>query len=359
MNNHLVLNNLYKRFGDVQAVNNVSLEIKRGELITLLGPSGCGKTTTLHMIAGFVEPDSGEIILSDKNITSLPTYKRKTPMVFQEYALFPHMTVFENIAYGLKVRKTNRKTIKAKVESLLNHLGLPQTAERFPNQLSGGQQQRVALARTLALDPEVLLLDEPLSNLDAKLRIKVRYEIKELRKQFNITTVFVTHDQEEALSISDKIAVMNKGVVEQFGEPSEIYYHPKNEFVAGFIGETNFLNVRIINSIKREKKFHIQFEWENQFFKAQCTQSDIKSGQLRKLLLRPEAINLHQPDKISKSEKSIPGIVKRSSFLGTIMRYWVDIGGKEIIVDDSKLSDHGIFSGKIVMAFKDQNIHFL
>jgi ABC-type Fe3+/spermidine/putrescine transport system ATPase subunit len=359
MSAHLILENVNKSFGNVQAVKNVSLRIQQGELVSLLGPSGCGKTTTLHMIAGFLQPDSGDIILGGQNITCLPAYQRKTPMVFQEYALFPHLSVFENIAYGLKVQRKNRQTIRDKVEYILHQLGLPQAKNRFPNQLSGGQQQRIALARALVLDPEVMLLDEPLSNLDAKLRVKVRYEIKELRKQFNITTVFVTHDQEEALSISDKIAVMNKGVVEQFGDPTEIYYRPKNEFVASFIGESNFLPANIVSCAPQGSKTAVQFEWRGQQFNVLTTQQDLHQGQQRKMLLRPESFDICGEDHTNPNMKLISGLVKRSSFLGNITRYWINIDDQEIIVDDSKVSDHGLFSGKVFFTFKDHNIHFM
>jgi ABC-type spermidine/putrescine transport systems, ATPase components len=359
MSCHLVLKHLHKSFADVQAVKDVSLQIKRGELVTLLGPSGCGKTTTLHMIAGFITPDSGEIVLNDKDITLLAPHKRKTPMVFQEYALFPHLNVFENIAYGLKIHPKDRKTIRSKVEHILNLLGLPQAGGRFPNQLSGGQQQRIALARALVLDPEILLLDEPLSNLDAKLRIKVRYEIKELRRQFDITTIFVTHDQEEALSISDKIAVMHKGVVEQFGEPAEIYYRPKNEFVASFIGESNFLPANIVSCSEQGGKTEVQFEWRGQHFNVLTSQQDLRKGQQRKMLLRPEAFDICSAETENADMKLISGFVKRSSFLGTITRYWIHIDGQEIIVDDSKMNDHGLLSGQVFFSFKDRNIHFI
>lgn len=359
MNDHLILSHLHKHFDSVQAVNDVCLQINRGELVTLLGPSGCGKTTTLHMIAGFHHPDKGEIMLNGKDITYLPPYKRNTPMVFQEYALFPHMTVFENIAYGLKVQK-KKVQIRKKVEDILTQLGLVQVIDRFPNQLSGGQQQRIALARALVLDPEVLLLDEPLSNLDAKLRKKVRYEINGLRKQFNITTIFVTHDQEEALSISDRIAVMNKGIVEQFGDPSEIYYHPTSEFVANFVGETNLLSVTIIECVKHNNEYLIKFRWHNQIFQVQCSQSDVNKDQQRKLLLRPEAINLYATNQCDDTiEQGIRGSIKQCSFLGTIIRYWIDVEGQEIIVDDSKILEHGLFSGMVLLSFNNSNTHFL
>ena len=359
MNDHLILDHLHKHFDSVHAVNDVYLQINRGELVTLLGPSGCGKTTTLHMIAGFFHPDKGQIILNGKDITYLPPYKRNTPMVFQEYALFPHMTVFENIAYGLKVQK-KKVQMRKKVEDILTQLGLVQVIDRFPNQLSGGQQQRIALARALVLDPEVLLLDEPLSNLDAKLRKKVRYEINELRKQLNITTIFVTHDQEEALSISDRVAVMNKGIVEQFGEPSEIYYHPTSEFVANFVGETNLLSVKIIECVKQNDEYLTKFSWHNQTFQVQCRQLDINKDQQRKLLLRPEAINLYTINQCDDTiEQGIRGSIKQRSFLGTIMRYWIDVDGHEIIVDDSKILEHGLFSGTVLLSFDNSNTHFL
>ena len=359
MNEHLIIKNLHKKFGEVQAVKDVSLQIKQGELLTLLGRSGCGKTTTLQMIAGFHMPDHGEILLNGRNITYEPAYRRKTPLVFQEYALFPHLNVFENIAYGLKVQKMNRKTIRDKVKEILNRLGLAQTMDRFPNQLSGGQQQRIALARALVLNPEVLLLDEPLSNLDAKLRIKVRYEISELRRQFNITTVFVTHDQEEALSISDKIAVMNHGVVEQFGHPLEIYYHPQNEFVAGFIGETNFLKVEIVDIRKEGNKAEVNFRWKDRIFKVMSEQTGLNNGQEKKMLLRPEAIDIKAAVPAQPVINQISGLVKQLSFLGAITRYWVDIGGELLIIDDSGFREHGYFSDQVRLSFKERSIHFL
>lgn len=359
MSYHLSLQHLSKSFGNVPAVKDVSLEIKRGELVTLLGPSGCGKTTTLQMLAGFVQPDGGAIFLGGRDITHLPPYRRNTPLVFQEYALFPHLSVFENIAYGLKLQKKDRHTIRQKVETILDDLNLPQTGKRFPSQLSGGQQQRIALARALVLDPEVLLLDEPLSNLDAKLRVKVRYEIKELRERFHMTIIFVTHDQEEALSISDKIAVMNQGVVEQFGDPTEIYYRPQNEFVAGFIGETNFLEVNIAACVQKDQKAQVRFEWRDHIFHAACLTNGIKQGERRKLLLRPETISLYRPDQIRQKDQLIPGRIKQNSFLGAMMRYWVDIGGQEVIVDDAKMVQHGLFEGEILMAFQDHPLHFV
>jgi ABC-type Fe3+/spermidine/putrescine transport system ATPase subunit len=229
-----------KRFGSLEAVKNVSLEIRKGEFFTLLGPSGCGKTTLLRSIAGFNQPETGEIYFGDKRIDRMAAHKRGIGMVFQNYAVFPHLTVGDNVAYGLKARKVPSAEIGPKGKKALQMVRLGGMEDRLPNQLSGGQLQRVAIARALVIEPQVLLMDEPLSNLDAKLRVEMRGEIRELQRQMGITTVYVTHDQEEALSISDRIAVMNLGVVEQVGMPWEIYNAPVNRFVAGFIGTTNF-----------------------------------------------------------------------------------------------------------------------
>ncbi|MGE5253630.1 MAG: ABC transporter ATP-binding protein, partial [Planctomycetaceae bacterium] len=229
-----------KRFGNLEAVKNVTLEIRAGEFFTLLGPSGCGKTTLLRSIAGFNQPEAGEIYFGEKRIDRMSAHKRGIGMVFQNYAVFPHLTVNGNVAYGLKARKVPPHEIGLRVERALRMVRLEGLEARLPNQLSGGQLQRVAIARALVIEPQVLLMDEPLSNLDAKLRVEMRGEIRELQRQMKITTVYVTHDQEEALSISDRLAVMNLGVVEQVGKPWEVYSAPRNRFVAGFIGTTNF-----------------------------------------------------------------------------------------------------------------------
>jgi len=358
-NNHLILNQLHKQFGEIQAVKDVSLNIQRGELVTLLGPSGCGKSTTLHMIAGFLQPDRGEIRLNGENVTNSPVYKRNMPMVFQEYALFPHLSIFENIAFGLKIRKVNSKIIRSRVTAILGQLGLPQTSNRFPNQLSGGQQQRIALARALILDPEVLLLDEPLSNLDAKLRIQVRYEIKKLQNSLNITAVFVTHDQEEALAISDKIAVMNQGTIEQFGTPWEVYYRPKTEFVAKFIGESNLLDVRLLSIQKMQDHWEVHFIWRDREYTGTTNQSELNLVQPYKILLRPEAITLIPTINRQKILNQTVGIIKRSSFLGATIRYWLEVEGKEFIIDDAKTSAHGQLSGEVGISIFDQPLYFL
>ncbi|MBP1911028.1 ABC transporter ATP-binding protein [Thermococcus stetteri] len=227
------------------------LEVKSGELMTLLGPSGCGKTTTLRIIAGLEKPDSGRVFFDGTDVTNLEPGKRNIGIVFQDYALFPHMKVFENVAFGLEMRKLPREEIKRKVEWALELVGLGGFENRYPEQLSGGQQQRVALARALVIEPQVLLLDEPLSNLDAKIRERLRGEIRRIQKELGITTVYVTHDQEEAMAVSDRIAVMNSGRIEQIGTPLELYYHPKTEFVAKFLGLSNILELEAENGIAR------------------------------------------------------------------------------------------------------------
>lgn len=243
----LELRDISKKFGDTIAVDYVDFSIDEGSFFTFLGPSGCGKTTLLRMIAGFIKPDTGKIFLGNKNITRIPAENREIGMVFQNYALFPHMNVYENIAYGLKIKKTTKKEIGNKVEKYLNLVRLDGYENRKISELSGGEQQRVAIARSLVIEPKVLLLDEPLSNLDARLRDKMRIEIRDLQKELGITTLFVTHDQAEALTMSDKIAVFNKGKCVQIGTPREIYSEPTNTFVATFVGDTNLFEAEIID----------------------------------------------------------------------------------------------------------------
>ncbi|MBI3740672.1 MAG: ABC transporter ATP-binding protein, partial [Chloroflexi bacterium] len=247
----LTLDHLTKQFpardksGEVAAVNDVSLEIEKGEFVTLLGPSGCGKTTTLRLIAGFEFPTSGKIILDGKQLEDVPPNKRDMAMVFQSYAIFPHLTVFENIAYGLNIRHFSKNEIREKIVHVIALTKLTGLENRAPNQISGGQQQRVALARALVVEPKVLLFDEPLSNLDAKLREEMRFEIRDLQKRLGITAIYVTHDQQEALVMSDKIAVMNNGRLMQLGSPEDIFERPRNRFVAEFIGLSDFIPARI------------------------------------------------------------------------------------------------------------------
>ena len=248
----VVLRGVTKRFGDAVALDNVSLEIAQGRLCCLLGPSGCGKTTALRLVAGFTEPTVGEIVLGDRVVSSprrtLPPERRNVSMVFQSYALWPHMTVAENVAYGLRIRKMDKATIESKLKAILSTTRLEPLAERYPGELSGGQQQRVSLARALVVEPETLLLDEPLSNLDANLREEMRFEIRRLHDRYRYTTVYVTHDQAEAMTTADQIAVMNLGCIEQLGTPKEIYDAPRSVFVARFIGGSNILAGKALDS---------------------------------------------------------------------------------------------------------------
>lgn len=242
----VALRDIRKSLGGSTIVHKLSFDVQPSEFLTLLGPSGCGKTTTLNMVAGFISPDSGSIILDDEEVTSEPPNKRDSTMVFQQYALFPHLTIGENIAYGLKNRKVPASEIRKRVDGALQRVGLDGQEDRYPKQLSGGQQQRVALARAIVVEPKVLLLDEPLSNLDLKLREQLRLEIKHLQRDLGLTTIFVTHDQTEALVMSDRIAVMRDGRIEQLGTPAEIYNSPSNEFVAGFVGQSNLVDAKFL-----------------------------------------------------------------------------------------------------------------
>ncbi|WP_148882091.1 ABC transporter ATP-binding protein [Thermococcus aciditolerans] len=252
------LENIVKTFGETVALKGIDLHIKAGELFTLLGPSGCGKSTTLRIIAGLDFPDSGTIHFGDEEVTYLPSSKRGAVLVFQNYALWPHMTVFDNVAYGLKLKKLSKDEIKKKVEWALELVKLEGFADRYPTQLSGGQQQRVAIARALVVEPKVLLLDEPLSNLDAKLRLEMRSEIRRIQRELGITVIYVTHDQEEAMAISDRIAVMNVGTVEQVGTPKEIYETPRTEFVASFMGKTNVIPAKVVE--RNGDRVSVEFE---------------------------------------------------------------------------------------------------
>src|SRR6195256_3690008 len=250
------LRGLTKRYGAIAVVDDVSLTIAHGSLVCLLGPSGCGKTTTLRLIAGFVEPTAGEIRVGEKVVSSpsrtIPPERRNMSMIFQSYALWPHMTVAENVAYGLKLRKMDKETIAQKLNSILSTTHLDQLAERYPGELSGGQQQRVALARALVVEPETLLLDEPLSNLDANLREEMRFEVRRLHDEYRYTTVYVTHDQSEAMTTADVIAVMNAGKIEQAGSPEDIYDRPRSEFVARFIGSSNVIKGKVLDDSRIE-----------------------------------------------------------------------------------------------------------
>ena len=281
---YLQLKNLYKKYQNNTVVNNFNIDVEKGELISILGPSGCGKTTTLRMIAGFITPSSGEIFLSEERITDYPPEIRPVSTVFQNYALFPHLTVYENIEYGLRYplkvgKKLNKKEKKERTQKMINLVNLKGLENRRIDQLSGGQQQRVALARSLVLEPKVLLLDEPLSNIDTKLRETVRNEIRKIQKELGITMIFVTHDQEEAMSISDRIIVMNEGNIEQIGTPREIYTFPETVFVAEFIGKANIMEINKKSFIVRPENVNISYNEENNEKVNNSREKDVISGE--------------------------------------------------------------------------------
>ncbi len=303
------LRSLTKRYGDAAVVDGISLTIAHGHLVCLLGPSGCGKTTTLRLIAGFIEPSAGEIRVGERLISSpaqtLPPERRNMSMIFQSYALWPHMTVMENIVYGLKLRKFDRDTIAKKLEAILATTKLAGLAQRYPGELSGGQQQRVALARALIVEPETLLLDEPLSNLDANLREEMRFEVRRLHDTYRYTTIYVTHDQTEALTTADLIAVMNAGKIEQAGSPEEIYSRPRSEFVARFIGSSNVIKGNALDNA------HINFIG-NQLL---CVGEPMTAGRVTPVSIRPHDIGISTA-KPSHSENVVPATVVRQVFLG-------------------------------------------
>ena len=277
MDAYIEFRNVVKKFDDFVALDHVSLQIPKGAFVTLLGPSGCGKTTLMRQLAGFSEPEEGDILVDGKRMNGLPPFKRNTPLVFQEYALFPHMTVYENISYGLKLKKTPKEEKDRKVAEMLEMFNLQGLEGRFPKQLSGGQQQRVAFARALVMGQEILLLDEPLSNLDAKLRVEVRTELRQIQQKFGITTMYVTHDQDEALSMSDIIAVMRRGRIEQIGSPWEIYFRPANRFVADFVGTVNFLE----GTARREADGSMSVDETEDVFCVWRGRYDAEAGALR------------------------------------------------------------------------------
>ncbi len=322
---------LVKKFGNVIAVNNIDLEVRDGEFMTLLGPSGCGKTTTLRCVAGLEVPTSGEIYLGDRLVSApakgihIPPEKRNIGMVFQNYAVWPHMTVFDNVAYPLKIRKLPKEEIKSRVRRVLELVKLEGLENRYPFQLSGGQQQRVALARALVMEPEVLLLDEPLSNLDAKLREEMRFEIKEIQRRVGITVIYVTHDQAEAMAMSDRIAVMNAGKIQQVGTPYEIYRRPANSFVAGFIGLANFIRFKSLR-LSKDKAYVTLPTGEV----ITCA-PPVKEGNEYVVVVRPSDIEL-----LTKPEgECIRGVIKKVTFLGNVVDYRIDVGGQEVRVETS------------------------
>ncbi len=334
---------------DFYAVKDTSLTIEPGSFVTLLGPSGCGKTTTLRMIAGFESPDEGEIYLGDEAINELTPNKRDTAMVFQSYALLPHYNVFDNVAYGLKLRKVPKEEIKERVMKILDLVELTGMEARMTNQLSGGQQQRVALARALVIEPSVLLFDEPLSNLDAKLRVSMRTEIRRIQQRVGITAIYVTHDQSEAMALSDQIIVMSKGVVAQMGTPQEIYYHPVNEFVADFIGEANFLKGTM--TARSGDKVTLDIHGNPLVVDGR---PDMETGKEYTVVLRPEAASL-------ADEGGMPCRVVLSCFMGSYQNYHVMVGDTLVKLEEHNPKNKRIYEvdETCSLVFDPASVHVL
>jgi iron(III) transport system ATP-binding protein len=325
----IAVENLTKRFGPLAAVSDVSLSVEQGELFTLLGPSGCGKTTLLRLLAGFYTPDAGEIRFGDRVVNHVPPHERGIGMVFQNYALWPHMTVLQNVSYGLKLRKVPAAEMASRVQAVLEKVGLTGLGVRYPGQLSGGQQQRVALARALVLNPQMLLLDEPLSNLDAKIRVQVRSEIRKLQKDIGITAVYVTHDQEEALAMSDRIAVFNQGKTCQVGPPKMLYERPANRFVADFIGINNFVEgtVRSVEGPNRSLRV------ETGLGEMLAVHDErLRAGDRCVICVRPENLALNEPAGGEKNR--FTGRIVLTAYLGNTLRYDVDLGGGAVFKAD-------------------------
>lgn len=337
----IVIKGLSKSFDGVQVIKNIDLEIKAGEFFSILGPSGCGKTTLLRILAGFIKPDSGVVYLGDKDITNLPPNLRSTNTIFQKYALFPHLTVYENIAFPLRMKKMDSDYIDTEVKKMLKMIELEEHASKKPNQLSGGQQQRVSIARALVNKPEVLLLDEPLSALDAKLRQNLLIELDNIHEEVGITFIFITHDQQEALSISDRIAIMNKGKVLQVGTPAEVYESPADMFVADFIGENNFIEGEVVSidsetcaTLKHERLGEIRFEMDRK----------VKIGDHVKVSVRPEKIRLTRnlPKNLGKIHNVIKVYVDELIYTGFQSKYFVWLNGEKDLLF-KVFKQHAIF----------------
>jgi len=343
----VALKEVTKTFGDVQACRDVSFEVREGELFTLLGPSGCGKTTALRVIAGFYYPDQGAVYFGDKDVTKTSPDKRNTGMVFQNYALWPHMTIYENIAYGLKIRKLRKDEIAQRISHVVDLLELKGLEKRTPLQLSGGQQQRVALARALVIEPSVLLLDEPLSNLDAKLRVKTRVELTRLQRRLGITTIYVTHDQEEALCISNRVAIMKGGQIQQIGSPRDIYEKPAAPFVADFIGVANLISGRVKALVPQAGRVTVELAGGHE---VSCA-SDIPFPEHAKVFVvfRPEESRVLEGNVEAKDRNVISVKISILTYLGDILRYEIETGEGTLKADvQNPVGVHVLPEGTVV-----------
>ncbi len=342
------LRGLTKRFADVVAVSDLTLEAASGELVALLGPSGCGKTTTLRMVAGFETPAAGRILLGDRDVTDLAPERRNCGMVFQHYALFPHLTVAQNVAFGLEMRQAPRADIARRVAAILERVGLAGLEGRFPRQLSGGQQQRTALARALVINPSVLLLDEPLANLDAKLREEMRFYIRSLQREFGITTLYVTHDQAEALVLADRVAVMMDGVLRQFDAPEEIYHRPRSAAVAAFIGLTNLLPGRVASRAGEA----LVVETPAGPVRARGV-AELAPGARAMLSVRPEHIDLDGPSPGGDGVNRLRGVVLERTFLGAITDFRIDAGDGLILRVQGRAASAHRAGDRIAISFPE------
>ncbi|MDF2524090.1 MAG: Fe(3+) ions import ATP-binding protein FbpC [Clostridiales bacterium] len=337
----VVMKNILKVFpshdggGEFTAVNNINLEIADGELVTLLGPSGCGKTTTLRMIAGFEFPTSGEILIGDNPVADVPPNKRDISMVFQSYALFPHLNIYENIAYGLKLKKLSKHEIKERTYKVIDLMQLRGMETRFPAQVSGGQQQRIALARAIVIEPRVLLFDEPLSNLDAKLREHMRDELRKLQKRLGITSLYVTHDQSEAMAISDRVVIMESGNIIQAGTPKEIYEQPNSRFVANFMGKANFIEAIVVENNEEGTVIKVD---ETPVIIPKPGNTHFKRGEKAYMSLRPESI------KLTREGGTFRGVVERATYYGSKVEYEIKVAESYIIIENYNPQITGIFN---------------
>lgn len=341
MNKLIEIRNLTKNFDDQQVLRGINLDIHENEFLTLLGPSGCGKTTTLRIIAGFEEPSDGEVLFNGIEISKLPPYKREVNTVFQKYALFPHMNVFDNVAFGLTIKKTEKSVVKQKVDQMLKLVGLAGFGKRDVALLSGGQQQRVAIARALVNEPKVLLLDEPLGALDAKMRKEMQAELKNIQQEVGITFIYVTHDQEEALTMSDTVVVMNDGDIQQIGSPTDIYNEPGNRFVAEFIGDSNIIEGHMI------KDFLVEFDG----VRFECVDKGFKDNEEIEVVLRPEDLDIVAPE-----QAKIVGEVRSITFKGVHYEILVETDNRTYMVHTTDYSEVGLWVG---LSFGPEDVHVM
>ncbi|RWR10050.1 ABC transporter ATP-binding protein [Siminovitchia fortis] len=356
--NDVEIKGAVKRFGSNTVLDNINLEVKKGELLTLLGPSGCGKSTTLNLIAGFLDADEGDVYIKGKKVTNVPPYKRDLGMVFQTYSLFPHMTVYDNLDFGLKLRKVEKSKKKEKISQALELVKMSGLEDRYPRELSGGQRQRVAIARALVVEPELLLLDEPLSNLDAKLRHELRAEIKRLQNEIGVTTIFVTHDQEEALSMSDRVVVMNAGKIEQISSPTSIYNHPKTEFVFRFIGKSNSFDGKVV-SIDNQK---ITVKMGEQITKVDVDNimgddKTCKPGDEVRLYIRPEKIQVgSSQDSFDPSLNVHKAEITQINYLGTTWELDVSLMGKPLQINTAAFDSAWQAGSEVFVGWSPANL---